>query len=108
METGQKITEISFVDLKRGSKLIVETGSSRFEILVTGKRKDGLCVSVKTEKEEFTARIPGGFIMYHGVTPRVIRVEDCLYFENLKNAETDEKISSKMRTESIKSISLLH
>jgi len=104
--------EISFVDLKTGSRLVVETQSGKFEILVTGKRKNSLLVKVNAEKEEFTARMPGGFTMSEGLTPGVIRVvevdkQNCLYFENLKDAETGGKISSKMRTRPIKSISLL-
>ncbi|MBU2634869.1 hypothetical protein KJ841_00135 [Patescibacteria group bacterium] len=111
MEAKPEIKEISFASLKRGSRLVVEIRSGKFEILVTGKRKNGLFVKVNTKKEEFTARMPGGFTMHEGLTPGVIRVaevdkQNCLYFENLKDAETGEKISSKMRTRAIKSISL--
>jgi len=116
----QEIKEINFADLEIGDKLIIETSLEKeiekFEITVIGKRKDGLLVSVKGERgqeqpEEFLARMPGGFTMHQeeGLTPGILKAEteaekNCLYFENLKNPETQEKISSSRRTTPVKRI----
>lgn len=115
----REIKEINFADLKKSDILIIETlrGEiiAKFEITVIGKRKDGLLVSVKEEcgkeQEEFTARMPGGFTMHReeGLTPEILKVEtekekSCLYFENLRNPKTKERISSSMRTTPVKKI----
>ena len=119
LEKEQEVKEIDFANLKRGDKLTIETllGKTieKFKITITGKGKEGLAVNVRKkygeEEEEFTARMPGGFTMHkeEGLTPGIIKIENeeeknCLYFENLKDAKTKEKISSSMRTTPIKKI----
>ncbi len=118
-EEGKEVKEISFVDLNRGDRLLVETllGSTieTFDIIITGKRKDGLWVSVKktlgSETEEFTAVFPGVLTKVTGdLTPCVkIATQDevnCLFFKNLKDIRTHERICSTMTTTPIRKVTL--
>jgi len=118
MESEREVKKVNLANLKRGDRLSVETllGETieSFEIIITGKRKDGLRVNVKSkcgeEKKDFTARMPGGFTMNRGLTGCIKTESDgeqnCLFFENLKDAKTKEKISSSMRTTPIQKIKL--
>lgn len=120
-EDKTKITELDFSGLEIGDRIMAKTGSEEgsrdYEITVVGKRKNGLLVSVKSasgeSREEFTARIPGGFLTGEkgGLTEGVLKIADeanqnCLYFENLKNPVTKERESSKMRTTPIRELSV--
>ena len=121
MTNGKEVKEVNFADLKRGDKLIVENllgkNTERNEITITGIRKDGLRVIVKEEcgndKEEYTARMPGGFTKFTvGITPGIMKVrnekeENCLYFENLKDIKTGERLSASHRSTPIEKIILI-
>jgi len=118
-ETEKEIKEISFAELERGDKLSVETllgkTINKFEIFITGKRKDGLRVIVRSEygkeTEEFTARMPGGITMHRDGLTGYLKVEDgkeknCLFFKNIKDVKTKERIISSIRTTPIQKIVL--
>lgn len=103
---------------------IEEQVEPNYKIEVIGIRKGGLRVQVvhkiNNEYEEFIARTPGGYraalsddkrealrkgrLPYElGITPGIIQqanstVDNCLYFENLKDLLTGEKISKSRRT----------
>jgi hypothetical protein len=120
MKTRKEVNKISFTELEKGDRFLVETLLGQtvqmFDITVTGKRKTGLLVKVKKilgEKiEEFTARMPGGFTMHGKRLTDYLKVEsqeekNCLFFENIKDPKTDEKICSTMRTTPILKITLI-
>jgi len=95
------VEEIDFSSLERGDTLIIQTSFKEYEIMITGKRKDGLRVEVKEKNQRnekvFTARLPGGFTMHGpGLTAGVIKTENeeeknCLYFENIVYYEKGQK-----------------
>jgi hypothetical protein len=118
-EKTEEVKEVSFTNLKRGDKLSVETvlgeTTKTFEITIIGKRKDGLRVIVRSDFggkiEEFTARMPGGITMNKNGLTKYLKAEsakekNCLFFENLKDTKTEEKIGSAMRITPIKKIVL--
>jgi len=119
METKQEVNKISFTELKRGDRFLVETLLGQtidsYDITITGKRKAGLLVSVRKvfgkEVEEFTAMMPGGFVMITGNLTPYIKIatekeQSCLFFRNIKDTKTKEKICSSMRTTPIQKIAL--
>ena len=118
-QTKVLVKKISFTELKRGDRFLVETLLGQtidsYDITVTGKRKAGLLVSVKKvfgkEVEEFTAIMPGGFVMITGNLTPYIQVatekeQSCLFFKNPKDARTQEKTCSSSRTTPIRKITL--
>ncbi len=108
-EEGEEMAEVDFENLKKGDKLVVETGDdeggiSKYEIIVDGKTKHALRVSVRSEWgkeiEEFTARMMGGLTMEKGETRGLIKVsgkeeKNCLYFQNLKDAKTELRAGAR-------------
>lgn len=112
----KKVEKVALVDLQRGDELFVETSFGNFQISITGKRKKGsialvtVMSEIEEEKEEFTARMPGGYTM-HGVgLTRHIKVStdgesSCLFFQGLKDL-AGERIASSNRTAPIQAIKL--
>jgi hypothetical protein len=118
---GVEMKEVDFNALEKGDKLVVEilpgeTDVSRYEIVVDGKTKHALRVSAKSESKdetkEFAARMLGGLTREKGTTPGLIKIsgkeeDNCLYFENLKDVKTKERICRARRTAPIGKIWLI-
>ena len=117
IEEGEEVSEVNFASLRRGDKLKITT-DSELDIVITGKRQNDLLVTVDSKfrerREEFTARMVGGLTIGEGQGPvlGIIKVSDgedknCVYFETLKDAGTNEKMARAMRSTPIQRITLI-
>lgn len=125
---------VSFSDLRRGDRLVVETKidgepqriQAIYKIKITGKRRERTrvtgkwenCLLARVEKhsvsagrrvvKEYTCRIPGGLNRNHCVTLGEIGVEeeDCLLLENLKD-NAGEHVAGSVRTTPITRIAVI-